>query len=65
MPDSHPRYFVTYYADGEYLEQDEYAEIPPVIGQGVSTQGRFYRIVDVWNAVVTQSSRTTQGAFSW
>ncbi len=49
MADSRPRYFVTYYADGEYLDQDGFAELPPVIGQGVATNGRFYRIVDVWN----------------
>ncbi|MCE7483085.1 hypothetical protein AB0301_08755 [Microbacterium profundi] len=43
------RYFVTYYANGEYLDQDEYSDIPPAIGHGVETNGNFYRITDVWH----------------
>ncbi|MFB9643307.1 hypothetical protein [Agromyces lapidis] len=38
---------MTYYFEGEVLFQNEYALLPPVVGQGV-LHGKFYRVADVW-----------------
>jgi hypothetical protein len=42
------RIFISYYLDGEALDFDEDAEIPPTIGHGVQIGSDFYRIIDVW-----------------
>ena len=51
MPDyATPKYFVTYLTeDQKVFWQDEYAWIPPAIGNGiVGEDGKLWRIRDVW-----------------
>lgn len=43
-----PRFVINYMVGGADLWQDEHADIPPTVGQGLHFNGDFYRIVDVW-----------------
>jgi hypothetical protein len=41
-----------YYAAGDHIFQDKYAEIPPQVGNGVEIAGKYYRVTDVWTVSV-------------
>jgi hypothetical protein len=42
------RFFVSFYAGGKVIHEDEYAPTVPAIGQGVHFGGKAYRVQDVW-----------------
>ena len=43
---------LNYYAGGQHLLEDKYAEIAPQIGNGVEISGKYYRVTDVWTVSV-------------